>query len=382
VPIVRGPRLQRRVPAIGARIAFALTVAMLLAGGIVGGLLRAGVSVPVPAASAWPGEAVLAHAFLMICGFLGTLIGIERAVAAQARAAFVAPIASALAGVAALNGALPLAAWLSAFAALAFVMVNVSMLMRQPAPHIGVLLAGAAAWFIGTLLFAVDGAAHSAGALPWWFAFLVLTIAGERLEMTRLMRRRTGAEGSLCFVLGGLLLGAAVFSVSPVAGAFVFGGALCALAAWLVCFDIARRTIASNGLSRYMAVCLLAGYAWLGIAGAAWMAAAAGHPLRDLALHALGVGFVFSMMLAHAPVILPALTRVKVQFGRHFYVPLALLHASLAIRALASLELEFLRVGAWGHAAAIAAFLLTLLASALAWRSRHPSDPHAVSAQH
>jgi len=170
--------------------------------------------------------------------------------------------------------------------------------------------------------------------------------------------------------------------VSPVAGAFVFGGALCALAAWLVCFDIARRTIASNGLSRYMAVCLLAGYAWLGIAGAAWMAAAAGHPLRDLALHALGVGFVFSMMLAHAPVILPALTRVKVQFGRHFYVPLALLHASLAIRALASLELEFLRVGAWGHAAAIAAFLLTLLASALAWRSRHPSDPHAVSAQH
>ena len=33
-------------------------------------------------------------------------------------------------------------------------------------------------------------------------------------------------------------------------------------------------------------------------------------------------GFVFSMMLAHAPVILPALARVKLLFGWLFYVPL------------------------------------------------------------
>jgi hypothetical protein len=39
------------------------------------------------------------------------------------------------------------------------------------------------------------------------------------------------------------------------------------------------------GLSRYMAVCLLLGYAWLAIAGLAWMATAAGLPLRDTALH-------------------------------------------------------------------------------------------------
>ena len=131
-----------------------------------------------------------------------------------------------------------------------------------------------------------------------------------------------------------------------------------------------------------MAVCLLGGYAWLGIAGVAWMATALGHPLRDLALHALGVGFVFSMMLAHAPVILPALTRLRVHFGRYFYVPWALLQVSLAIRMLASLNLEFLSAGALANAVAIAAFLLTLLASALAWRMKHPSERHAVPAHH
>jgi hypothetical protein len=355
-----------------------LVVAMLLAGAIVGGLLRAGV--PVPAASAWPGQALLAHAFLMICGFLGSVIGIERAVAAKACAAFAAPIASASAGVAALSGAPLLAAWLSVFAALAFVLVNVSMLVRQRAPHIGVLLAGASAWFVGSLLFALGGAAGGAAALPWWFSFLILTIAGERLEMTRLMRRRAGAAGLLCIVLGCQLLGAAVFSLSAAAGAFVFGAALLALAAWLVCFDIARRTLASSGLSRYMATCLLAGYAWLGIAGVAWMATAAGHPLRDLALHALGLGFVFSMMLAHAPVILPALTRIKVHFGAWFYLPLVLLHGSLAIRVAGSLAPELLRAGALGNAAAIAAFLFTMLASAVAWRLKHPPRHHAVPA--
>ena len=40
--------------------------------------------------------------------------------------------------------------------------------------------------------------------------------------------------------------------------------ALLGLAIWLMAFDIARRTIAASGLSRYMAACLLAGYAWLG----------------------------------------------------------------------------------------------------------------------
>jgi hypothetical protein len=357
-----------------------LAAVTLLAGAIAGGLLRAGV--PLPADGAWPGHAVTAHAFLMICGFLATVIGLERAVAAKARLAFAAPVTSALAGAAALGGAPQFAAWAAVLAAFAFVMVNVAMWQRQRAPHIALLGIGALALLIGSLLHALGGARGSA-AVPWWFAFLVLTIAAERLEMTRLMRRRRGANEALVAVLGVLLLGAAAFSISPVIGAALYGAALLALALWLAVFDIARRTLAATGLSRYMALCLLSGYAWLAVAGAAWIATALGAPLRDLALHALGLGFVFAMMLAHAPVILPALTRVKLLFGPHFYVALTLLHASLALRAFAALDFQALSAGALGNALAIALFLVTMLASAAAWRFKHPPrEPHASAARH
>ena len=129
-----------------------------------------------------------------------------------------------------------------------------------------------------------------------------------------------------------MLAGSAAFALSPVWGGWLYGLSLAGLAAWLVCFDIARRTVATHGLSRYMAVCLLLGYAWLAVSGLAWIATSLGYAVRDVALHALGLGFIFSMMLGHAPVILPALARVKLLFGWFFYLPLAVLHISLAVR--------------------------------------------------
>jgi len=104
-----------------------LCVAALLVTGVIGGLLRAGVALPVPVDSAWPGRAVLAHAFLMICGFMGTVIAIERAVAVKERFAFAAPATSALAGVLMLAGMSVAAAWLAVLASVAFIAVNVAV---------------------------------------------------------------------------------------------------------------------------------------------------------------------------------------------------------------------------------------------------------------
>ena len=73
-------------------------VALSLLAGIAGGLLRVGVTLPSLPDATWPGQAALAHAALMICGFLGTVIGIERAVAVKLRAAFLAPLASGAGG--------------------------------------------------------------------------------------------------------------------------------------------------------------------------------------------------------------------------------------------------------------------------------------------
>ena len=54
-----------------------------------------GIAPPSVADAEWLGRAALAHAALMIGAFLGTVIGIERAVAVKLRCAWLAPIASA-----------------------------------------------------------------------------------------------------------------------------------------------------------------------------------------------------------------------------------------------------------------------------------------------
>jgi hypothetical protein len=347
---------------------------LALVGGIAGGLLRVGVMLPGAGAAAWPTHASEFHAALMISAFLGTVIGIERAVALRQRLAFAAPLAAGLGGLAGLLGATALGAWLGVAAALVFVGVNVVVVRRQWAAHTALLLLGAAAWLVGNLLFAIG--IGSAAALPWWFSFLVLTIAAERLEMTRLMRRGPAVGRTLAAVLALLLVGAGMSIASAVTGGVLFGLALTALAAWFGAFDIARRTVRAQGLSRYMALALLGGYAWLAVAGLAWIGMACGLPLRDAALHALGLGFVVSMMMGHAPVILPAIARIKLRFGAWFYLPLAALHVSLALRLGPGLADNGSRaLGAIGNAAAIALFAATLVGAALAWRHQHRAPP-------
>jgi hypothetical protein len=351
--------------AIAARSLFALVVAGALLAGLVGGLVRAGVAPPADA-GAWLAQAVVAHAFMMVCAFLGTVIGIERAVAIKTSWAFLAPAASGLSGVATLAGQPPLAAGLALLAAALFVGVNIVVVSRQRAVHTVLLLVGAVAWLAGTALHALGSLPGA--VVPLWFAFLVLTIAAERLEMTRLMRRHAAALPSLLAALA-VTLGGALLSGLGAWGGVVYGAGLLALSAWLFTFDIARRTVAAHGLSRYMAICLLLGHGWLGVAGAAWAATSLGLPWRDAALHALALGFVFSMIFGHAPVILPAVARVKLHFSWAFYLPLGLLHGSLAARLLlAPQDAAFLRLGSLFNAAAIGLFVLTLAGSAVAWR--------------
>ncbi|AMO25486.1 hypothetical protein UC35_15650 [Ramlibacter tataouinensis] len=351
-------------------------VALSLLAGIAGGLLRVGIVLPGGADAAWLPRAALAHAALMTCGFLGTVIGIERATAAKHRLAWIAPLASGLAGVCLLAGAGLPARVLLVLAALAFTGVNIALLLRQWAGHTALLVASALAWLAGNVLFALD---TGGAAVPaWWFAFLIMTIAAERLEMTRLMRRRSAAQPLLQGVLAALVLGAGLSALSPAAGGVLFGAALVALAVWLFSFDIARRTVHANGLSRYMAVCLLSGYVWLAVGGLAWAAMALGAPARDAALHALGLGFIVSMIMGHAPVILPAVAGVKLRFGGFFYLPLAALHASLLLRLVPGGLPGWRAQGAVFNAAAIALFALTVAGAAMAWRRVHGAGQSKV----
>jgi hypothetical protein len=327
--------------------ALALAAASLVAG-IGGGRARLGAA-PAFAAMAVP------HAALMIGGFLATVIALERAVALGVRWAYAAPFVSG-AGAIALIAGMPqwaIAPWL--LAPIAFVAANIAIARKQLALHTAMFVVAAGCWAAGNALFAF---ASPQAAIAPWFTFLVLTIAAERLEMTRLMKRTRFSRAAFA-------LAAAILLVGAFTSQWLFGVGLLAMAAWLAAYDIARRTLWTSGFARYSAVALIAGYGWLAVAGAAWSLAHAGLPLsRDLALHALGLGFVFSMIMAHGPVIIPAVARIRMRFTAFFYLPLAALHASLLLRLVAGhADFELRRAGGILNALAVALFAAILILS-------------------
>ena len=55
-------------------------------------------------------------------------------------------------------------------------------------------------------------------------------------------------------------------------------------------------------------------------------------PTYDAMLHTIFLGFVFSMIFAHAPIILPTITGLALPFQNIFYLHAALLHLSLMLR--------------------------------------------------
>ena len=301
-----------------------------LAFGVAGGLARLS-SFDVP------GTAIALHGPLMVSAFFGTVISLERAAALDKPWAYAAPLCAGLSGICLLLGlALPGFA-LMALAAAVFLVAGVVVLRRQPSLETATLLAGAAAWLAGNLML-FEGQA----AVPWWIAFFALTIGGERLELSRYLKRPPWVRRTF-----GVLVALTVLSplLTP-----ALGPVLILFALWLFAFDLARVTIRQNRLPRYVAACLLAGYFWLAVGGAL-MALSLRY---DAALHAVFVGFVFSMVFGHAPVILPAVLRVRFPYHPVLYLPLALLHASLAVRVLLSTS-----VGAWGNAGAILLFIAT-----------------------
>lgn len=349
-----------------ARLALLALAVASLAAGVAGGLARLGV------ASA--GAAAADHGALMIAGFLATVIGLERAVALDARIALAVPLASGCGALLLLLGEPSCARALFVFAALGLVAASAAIARRQPQSHTLLLAAAAVALLNGNALYAA--AAPAATVIPWWFAFLVVTIAAERLEMTRLLARPRWAEWVLLAITVFILCAAAATLVEPVSAAVAYGAGLVALAAWLTIFDLARRTVRTQGFARFAATALLAGYAWLAVAGFAWISSATIEPrARDLALHALGLGFVFSMILAHAPVIVPAVARVPMGYAPFLYVPLVALHGSLALRVIGGFaQAELRRLGGVLNAVTLALFVVSIAATIFAAR-RRPGRP-------
>jgi hypothetical protein len=344
-----------------ARLPLLLLALLSLATGVFAGLARLGLAVP-DFAAAQAGS----HAALMICAFFGTVISLERAVALGRRWAYLAPAAAGSGGLALLLGAsATLAGSLFAAGATLLVLGCLAVVRRQLALFTVVLAVGALCWLAGNAVWLATGNLHA--AVPAWIAFLVLTIAGERLELTRFLPARPAATPLFVAIVVLIVAGAALAPWRATEGTTVFAAGLLALSAWLLAYDIARHNARQRGLARFIAICLLSGYLWLALAALAGLAGGflAGHLLHDAAMHAVALGFVFAMVFGHAPIIVPAVARVKIAYRPLFYLPLVLLHLSLALRVGGQLADSF-ALRQWGgaaNAATLVVFILTMAAS-------------------
>lgn len=317
-----------------AASAFVAVASLLVA--VEAGLDRLNVGV-VPAEA---GRA--AHGALMVNGFVGTVISLERARASHRWWAYLVPLASGMGATILLLFHQGAGQVLFVAAALGLAALMTWFWRLQPQLPLLLVVAGALAWAGGGVTWIATG--NVIRAVPWWGAFLVLTILGERLELTRFARRSTApARGAAALMAVALALSAWDWE----AGVRVLGVAFAITAAWLLWADTARRTISRGGLARYAGAALLAAYAWLLVAGLTLAVRGLLGPSYDATLHALFVGFVIGAIFAHGPIILPALTGRGVTFTPLLPAALAVLHASVALRVAASI----LEEPAWRQAA-------------------------------
>lgn len=336
--------------------------------GILAGLSRIGWSVYLPSA-ALPAL----HGALMVSGFFGIVIGLERAVALGRRWAYLGPLASGLGTLLLVTGApLPLGIACQTLGASVLLAATMALHRRQPALHTRILALGSGCWLAGNLLWA--GNVPLAGITPWWMAFLVLTIAAERLELSRLLKPTPLASRTFIALIALVIVGTTL-SLMHRSGWWIVGVGHLGLALWLLTHDVARRTVRQQGLTRFIAACLLSGYVWLAISGVllclpgAALGAGSGY---DAALHAVFIGFVFSMVFGHAPIIFPAVTQLRVPYNPVFYFPLLLLHVSLALRLIGDLMVagDWRSRGGLINAVALVLFVLNTLVAIVRGRLR------------
>jgi len=297
----------------------------------------------------------------MVIGFLGTLIGLERAVAINRIWPYGVPLCTGVGALVLLLG-LPVlvSASLTTTGSLLMLLVFFYLYRQSPAAHFVIMAISAVAWLIGNILWSQRVSLFSVA--PWWVGFLGLMIAAERLQLSRVMQR-SRRTFVLFYLSTGLLLLGLTYSLHSFHMGLRFAGiGLLALALWLLKYDIAWRSLRQSRLPRFMAVCLLSGYVWLGVSGVLWLLLAhhfQSGPKYDAMLHAIFLGFVFSMIFAHAPIIFPSITGLALPFCGAFYVHLLLLHVSLSLRIAGDLML-WISAYRWGGLLNIMAVVMFL----------------------
>ncbi len=303
----------------------------------------------------------LHHGAIMVGGFLGTLIALEKIIPLKNRWLLAIPLTSAASVVLLwMNHFFP-GVSLLIIASLGLCGIFLFYLFRHRELHLWLMFAGGIFLLIGNCVL-LSRVLYPL-ALPWWIAFLLFIIVSERLELSKFLPVTKTDKRLLVVMLGVFVVGILVSFHAW--GNYVSGIALVCIAVWLMRHDVIRINLGKKGLTRFTGVALLSGYISLLLTGIFFMALPEIAYAYDAFVHMFFLGFVFSMIFAHGPIILPGVLGLMVKpYHRFLYVPLVLLHGSLMIRIGSDINLfdhSFRLPAGYLNALAILLYFVTLV---------------------
>ena len=334
------------------RLPIILFAMFCLLSGLWSGLNRIGWNLNITSVSAH-------HGAIMVGGFLGTLIALEKIIPIKKKILYLIPVvnASSVFFFFLNQPRISIYVLIASSTALAFVFLY--YFRKQRTIIYALMFIGAICWVTGNILLLTKF--FYPLAFPWWAAFVLFIIAAERMELMKFrpvsrFNKNIFVIMLLCFVIGVL------FSFHG-AGNLVCGLSLIGVSLWLLKNDMIGINIKKNNLPKFTAISLLMGYVCLLLTGIFFFSLSDQWLTYDAIVHTFFIGFVFSMIFAHGPMILPGILGISVTpFNPILYLWLVVLHISWLIRIFADvlIELEVRKISGLLSAFAMLSYFITM----------------------
>jgi hypothetical protein len=299
------------------------------------------------------------HGAIMIGGFLGTLISLEKVIPLKKKLLYLIPAFNASSVGFFFFGEANVAIYVLVTSSIGLCIVFLYYLIKQRTIIYTLMLLGATCWVIGNILLLTKH--FYPLAFPWWTAFALFIIAAERLELMKFLpvsrlKKQIFVSLLIAFIVGVL------FSFHGF-GNVICGLALSAVAIWLMKHDLIGINLKKKNLPKFVAISLLSGYVALLLSGIFLLALTDQWLAYDAVVHSFFIGFVFSMIFAHGPIILPGVMGISVSsYHQVLYYWLGMLQISWLIRVFAdvAVELDLRKISGLLSATAVLGYFITM----------------------
>ena len=349
------------------RIPFILLAFICLIVGLGAGLTRMGWQSLIP-------NTAPHHGAIMIGGFLGTLISLEKIIPLKRKFLFIIPALSALSIVCFVTNFVVYGYICLLAASTGLSIVFLLYLLKEKNATYLLMFAGAQCWLIGNIKLLTT--LFYPAAIPWWMAFALLVITSERLELMKFLPVTRTNKIVFYVAVSTFLIGCGISFHGP--GSIVAGAALIVISIWLLRYDLVGITIKKRGLTRYVGWTLMSGYFALMMTGLFLLIFDAEPYAYDLLIHVFFIGFVFSMIFAHGPIILPGVLGISTKpYTSLFYLWAATLTVSIIFRISGSIvyDDEIKKYSGLMSAFSILSYFITLATVTFIIRKRDARIP-------